>query len=304
VRHFDKGWVIGHETHGSGAKTSSTSLIHCGAHDCNTYGYFVGHETRNTSLWGCWAEDITNATDDAIGLAIRNECESVALQNSLFAGCDVGVELGTSTSQGTNGAYSNVLIEHTIFNNIQQYGIRKYSGQNSSQTVIRDCKFNDGSGGTATGIDLEDVAHRGLLISNCDIDDGLATDISNKDRTNQYDVLGYSGGFINQLSRLSRGRILGITAGNTTPGVQLGYKFKTQNTGATKITDLNNGYEGQEIIILIDDTWTSFAIVEGTGTGTNLHCPGQAGDFTCSQYSIVRATCLDGTKWLLEYSEN
>lgn len=84
---------------------------------------------------------------------------------------------------------------------------------------------------------------------------------------------------------------LTFTASDTTPSVKQGSLFKTANAVATTITTFDDGYEGKEIIVFIDDANTTFDF-----TGTTLK--GNRGvDYTASQYDWIHAT-YDGTNWL------
>lgn len=50
--------------------------------------------------------------------------------------------------------------------------------------------------------------------------------------------------------------VVGLTDGDTTPSVAKGGYFYTQNTGATSITDFDDGVAGQEIIVKLDANTT------------------------------------------------
>lgn len=82
-----------------------------------------------------------------------------------------------------------------------------------------------------------------------------------------------------------------FTNADTTPSVAGagGHIFKTNNSGATSITDFNDGYDGQEIVILFRDANTT--IVDGTpivlATGADL---------TGGVDDVLRLVS-DGTTW-------
>jgi len=81
-----------------------------------------------------------------------------------------------------------------------------------------------------------------------------------------------------------------FTDGDTTPDVSDGDSFKTANTGATNLTDLDNGYEGQTIVVVFDDANTTVDF-----TGTNLK-GNQGTDWSPVQYDSMYCT-YDGTFW-------
>lgn len=74
--------------------------------------------------------------------------------------------------------------------------------------------------------------------------------------------------------------------------------FRTANTGATTITDLDDGEEGQEVVVLFGDGNTTVDF-----TGTNLN--GNAGaDWSPAQGDHMRCFTVDGTNWYCEISDN
>lgn len=62
-----------------------------------------------------------------------------------------------------------------------------------------------------------------------------------------------------------------LTVNSTTPSVLYGHAFVTANTGATLISFLLDGYDGQEVIIVIRDAFTTIDF-----TGTNMKGNGGA----------------------------
>lgn len=75
-----------------------------------------------------------------------------------------------------------------------------------------------------------------------------------------------------------------------TPSVKGGENFKTANTGATTITDFNDGYDGQTIRVVIGDANTTIDF-----TSTNLK--GNGGyDWTPVENDYLTAI-YDGTYW-------
>ena len=85
--------------------------------------------------------------------------------------------------------------------------------------------------------------------------------------------------------------IVTITDGDATPVVNKGRVFTTANTGATIITDFDNGRTGQTITVIIGDGNTSFDF-----TGSGLVGNGGA-DYTASENDVITAT-YDGTDWI------
>lgn len=78
--------------------------------------------------------------------------------------------------------------------------------------------------------------------------------------------------------------------GDTTPAVGDGVCFKTANTGATTISDFDDGLDGQFIVVVINDSDTT---VDFTSSGLKGNGGGDwspaAGDFMICIY--------DGTDW-------
>jgi hypothetical protein len=88
-----------------------------------------------------------------------------------------------------------------------------------------------------------------------------------------------------------------FTSLDATPSVKGGVCFKTANAGATTITDFDDGIDGQEITVVIDDANTTVDF-----TSTNLK--GNAGaDWTPAQYDHMVCT-YDGTYWYCRVSDN
>ena len=84
---------------------------------------------------------------------------------------------------------------------------------------------------------------------------------------------------------------------DATPSVELGRKFKTANTGATTITDFDDGFAGQEITVIINDGNTT---IDFTASGLK----GNAGA-DWSPASGDHMNCVyDGTDWFCVVSDN
>ena len=98
----------------------------------------------------------------------------------------------------------------------------------------------------------------------------------------------------NGIKQISRDN--GFADGDATPSVADGSRFYTANTSATTITDFDDGYNGQEIVVLIDDANTTIDF-----SGTNLR--GNNGvDYTASRYDALRCTYI-GTRWFCSVIE-
>jgi len=96
---------------------------------------------------------------------------------------------------------------------------------------------------------------------------------------------------------ISDSEVIAIVDGDTTPDVSAGKIFKTSNTAATTITDLDNAATGQEVVILIGDGNTTIDF-----TGTNLK--GNSG-VDWSPNNGDHMTCIyDGTSWYCNISDN
>lgn len=86
--------------------------------------------------------------------------------------------------------------------------------------------------------------------------------------------------------------------GDATPSVSANSIFKTANTAATIITNLDDGTSGQVIWIIFNDSLTT---VDFT-LGTYLRGNGGA-DWTPAQYDHM--VCVyDGTRWYCQVSDN
>ena len=93
-----------------------------------------------------------------------------------------------------------------------------------------------------------------------------------------------SGPFVYQQSNL------GLTANSTTPSVLLGNSFYTQNSSGTAITNFTNGTIGQRIVIVIQDTHTSFT------NGATLKLAG-AVNWTTTNVNDTFEAIFDGGVW-------
>jgi hypothetical protein len=81
-----------------------------------------------------------------------------------------------------------------------------------------------------------------------------------------------------------------FTDADATPSVLNGKKYKTANTGATTITMFDDGVDGQDIFVVINDANTTIDF-----TGTNLK--GNAGvDWTPGSGDTMHCV-FDGTNW-------
>lgn len=89
-----------------------------------------------------------------------------------------------------------------------------------------------------------------------------------------------------------------FAANDVTPSVEDNTVFKTANTGAVVITNLDDGTAGQMVWIIFNDSVTT---VDFT-TGTYLRGNGGA-DWTPAQYDHM--VCVyDGTRWYCQVSDN
>jgi polygalacturonase len=83
-----------------------------------------------------------------------------------------------------------------------------------------------------------------------------------------------------------------FVASDTSPSVKGSKVFKTANAIATTIADLDDGYPGKQVTIIINDAFTTIDF-----TGTNLFGNGGA-DWNPSNWDWMTAICVDGTFWL------
>jgi len=89
-----------------------------------------------------------------------------------------------------------------------------------------------------------------------------------------------------------------FTASDATPTVLGGSVFRTNNSGATTLTDFDDGYYGQVVDVLFMDSNTT---VDFTGAGFR----GNAGvDWTPSTFDSMRCVLFDGTTWICDVSDN
>lgn len=88
--------------------------------------------------------------------------------------------------------------------------------------------------------------------------------------------------------------------GDTSPAVEFHTMWQTANTAPTVINDFDRGSIGDEKFILINDTNTTIDFTVGT---SNLR--GNVGaDWVPTTNDHMRCTCLDGTIWACEISDN
>ena len=80
--------------------------------------------------------------------------------------------------------------------------------------------------------------------------------------------------------------------GGTTPSVENGTVFKTNNSTSTDITTFTDGSAGQIIHVIIQDNNTDFT------NGTNLKLFRGADFDTLQTDDVISFVCLDGTVWL------
>ena len=88
-----------------------------------------------------------------------------------------------------------------------------------------------------------------------------------------------------------------FTAADATPSVLAGRNFVTANTGATTITDFDDGTDGQEIVVEIGDGNTTIDF-----TGTNLTGNGGS-DWSPADGDHMRCV-YNGSAWLCEVFDN
>ena len=88
-----------------------------------------------------------------------------------------------------------------------------------------------------------------------------------------------------------------LTANSATPSVSSGNIFYTANTKSTKITNLTDGTQGQEVFILIADTNTTFGF-----TSNDLMKGNGGADWTGIEYDFVRCTYI--TRWYCSVHES
>ncbi len=99
-----------------------------------------------------------------------------------------------------------------------------------------------------------------------------------------------------QISKASTGTALITLPTGATPSVQDLEVCSTNNSGATNITSLGDGYAGQRLTVVgLDGGNTTFI------DGGNLYL---AGDFLAGDYDVLELICVDGTKWAEESRSN
>lgn len=88
-----------------------------------------------------------------------------------------------------------------------------------------------------------------------------------------------------------KGAVESFTDADATPSVATGQvAYQTANTGATTITDFDDGYEGQTILVVLDANTT-------VDMSANSNIRGNTGsDFAAAANDAIRCT-LVGTTW-------
>jgi hypothetical protein len=77
-----------------------------------------------------------------------------------------------------------------------------------------------------------------------------------------------------------------------TPSASFKKACRTNNSGATSVTDLLNGFVTQELIIIGLDGGNTTIV-----HGTNIRLAGGA-NFTLGDNDTIHLVCFDGTKWV------
>lgn len=91
--------------------------------------------------------------------------------------------------------------------------------------------------------------------------------------------------------------IQSFTSGDTTPSVAGHDLYKTANSGATTISDFDDGRVGQRITVIIDDANTT---IDFTSSGLKGN---ESADWSPADGDHM--TCVyDGTHWLCNVSDN
>ncbi|MBI5454354.1 MAG: hypothetical protein HY956_07000, partial [Deltaproteobacteria bacterium] len=250
---------------------------------------------KNVNWWGSYIEAVQDGANAGIGMVIKNRAQVTSLKGSWFSNNDISLSIGTSDADTTVAGVDRATVEDCIFANILVTGIQVWGSLYSyGKEILRNKFYRSVSApGTTIGIDIQDVAQRGLRVEGNEMDATLTSTITNPARIDLYTKFDTTYG----LSTQKRGNFLSFTSLDATPSVANGSLFKTANAGATTITMLDDGVTGQEVLILFNDANTTVDF-----TGTNLKGNGGT-DFTASSGDTMSAV-FDGTNWYCAVSNN
>lgn len=252
------------------------------------------------------------------GDAIQIAAAQTRISNSYFEQSDKGMDLFGS---------SGTLIENTAVRNNTGQGISmqdadrcKLSNSNVEDNGAAGLSLNGATHCSVLGSTFEGNAFQAISISgaafdnivneNTFIDHADGITVSGTSDRNQIRFNNLTNAITNKIANTSSGAynviednvvtttgVPSFTSADATPSVLLGDVFQTANAGSTTITNFDDGYEGKQIKVLIQDTNTTIDF-----TGSNLK--GNVGvDWTPTTDDHM--TCVfDGTDWYCDISDN
>lgn len=273
--------------------------------NCFSIGHLVGFysESQRTRMASCGADFFGGEDAGAygasgtIGFHLNNKtslqlCESDlsgCVSNSHYRGFVIDIDNGvdaenTCTLRGGK----------SIFADAGAIGVDVVSG---SATLIAQ-KYRGNAG--QTGLKVQATAGRVTAIGDT-FGGGLTFYDIAAGKEGDVQIVGNqsSTGAVNlALPRLRNGHPFATFADqDATPSVVGGSRFKTANTIATTITNLDQGYDGQEVVVVFGDALTT---IDFTASAMK----GNAGADWTPAVNDSMSCVYDGTNWFCDVSDN
>jgi hypothetical protein len=256
---------------------------------------------------------IYDTAETSINFAVNNDNDRNCIRNLVFGNQIVNWQSGFAVQ--LTGSFGHQVMGN-IFESVSEIAIRLL-GSGGYQT--KDCEIVANriqQTGSPSGTGIKTIGISGSEVSECVISNndikGASFGIRVDDYTQDTRIFGnYLSSYLSPPLQIDgdtgvSGNVYGpntvgavgtFTANDATPAVNSYDVFKTANTAGTTITMLDNGYVGQNVSIIVNDTNTTIDF-----TGTNLKgnsgadwSPGSGDSMNC---------VFDGTNWYCTINDN
>lgn len=300
--------IEGNVCHGNGASGISLddSSISTAA-EANSYAAIVGNicydnTDRGITLEGAQGVAVVGntvtgngvnsyfgATQNGDGIALQNIQNEIPCRRNLIA----NNVIGENRNRGIllNGARFNKISGNLLYNNNLGGGTAQaviYLVSNTSYATTVGAGKNVIADNTLINSDTANNALQGIYVSDSDCDENVIKGNVFKD-----DIGEWTNGEIRDLgtdtiitqdnigANIPPGQ---FADGDTTPSIKSHrHTYETVNTGATSITTLDDGKQGQVVTIHVNDAVTTFKDISTTG---NFELAGSA-DFTAPRRTMI-----------------
>lgn len=225
-------------------------------------------EFINCKSYGASTDGFAMVSDNITGLGLNSQNKNNRLLNCVAKSTVIGVSIYsrdyTSTTNTAGILFTNLSIESCLFDSCSAYGIlvgddgTAPGGQTYNNVQKVSIINNSISNCTTSGVKVANSTDCIIMGNNLKQSVGITKSGNAAQLKTPFNNFGGGSGNTTPTKVL--------TVNSTTPSVQNGENyFKTANTSSTVISNLNNGYAGQVITVMIQDSFTTIPVTTGIG---------------------------------------